>query len=344
MSAEMISINDISNQSTNFLSLGMRSTWPRPSGPSQLEPPVCRSHIERLLQEIDSPELRAVIGPVFHDLLRLLECVGLVENYLSKIEAADETFALFQSVNDEARNLVNLIRSQTLRSMLVSKELADTLDGITFAINHDLQRVFDNGPGSLTPDKSTHVVAGKLYRAHDVITNCLQQSTITLAMVFDSALVGAKLFNNSDMRYRQSLQLCKDLSELIQLVEDVETTTAATGPTALLERIEKFRNESMEYLMYSDWPQFESFCEMIDLSKMHPQEMSTVLHQFRCYLETLLGQVRMRNVLAEEIPLGSFDDTNSHESPTQAENCSYLYSAFRPQDEDAALCEFGIAV
>ena len=140
-----------------------------------------------------------------------------------------------------------------------------------------------------------------------MLTNCLQQSTITLAMVFDPKLDGTKLLNNSDMRFRQSLQLCEDLGQLIQLVARFEENLQQTELELLVGGIQKFRNESMELLMYSDWPQFESVCTQID-PQGHPKQLTAVLHQFRCYLETLLGQVRMRAVLANVFPLGFGDD------------------------------------
>jgi hypothetical protein len=347
----MISINFISNQSSPANSFVITPHLKR--GPvanlSAPEPPTCRFHINRLVQQIDSPELKGLIGTVFQDLLRLLECVGLVENYLRQVDAAEETFALFQLIHDEALRLVEFIRTDALNSNLLSEELADTLDGITFAVNHDLQRVFETeqqGATSQQPSQisDAHVVVGKLYRAHDVLTNCLQQSTITLAMVFDSELVGAKLFNNSDVRYRQSLQLCQDLSELIQLVENSEKTSMGPTLTTLIDRIEKFRSESMECLMYSDWPQFESFCEKIDSSKTQSSELETVLHQFRCYLETLLDQVRMRNVLADVFPLGIGEEDNCRVLTTLAENSASFSGAFPPQNEDVVWSEFAFAV
>ena len=342
----MISTKPISNQLTpaNSFVITQHLELRPAANPSPPEPPTCSFYIGGLVQQIDSPELKKLIGTVFHDLLRMLECVGLVENYQRQVDAAEENFALFQLIHDEARKLVEFIRTDALNSNLLTEELAGTLDGITFAINHDLQRVFDSGPKGSFSDKTAQVVVGKLYRAHDILTNCLQQSTITLAMVFDPELVGAKLFNNSDIRYRQSVQLCQDLSELVQLVENSEQMSAGQALTTLIDRIEKFRKESMEYLMYSDWPQFESFCEMIDLSKMHPGEMETVLHQFRCYLETLLSKVRMRNVLANVIPPGIVEEDNSHELTTPTESSAYLYSSFHPQDEDAVWSEFAFAV
>jgi hypothetical protein len=267
----------------------------------------CRSQIGCVVSGIESPTIREVIDVVFQDLLRLLECLDMIEVHLRKVEFAEQTFEVFQLIHDDARVLVDFIHTEALRPEVVPQDLFDTLDGISFAINHDLQRVFETSPSQSAAGNKSHAVVGRLYRAHDVLTNCLQQSTITLAMVFDPDLDGAKLFNNSDMRFRQSLQLCEDLGQLIQLVSASEGDPKQTECDTLALGIQKFRNESMELLMYSDWPQFESLCERID-PQDEAQQLSAVLHQFRCYLETLLGQVRMRAVLANVFPLGFGDN------------------------------------
>lgn len=341
----MISTKPISNQPiptnsgviTRHLELAPVPTLSAP------EPPTCRFHIDRVVQQIDPPEVKQIVGTVFQDLLRLLECLDLIENYWRQVDVAEQTFALFQLIHDEARRLVRFIRTDAVNSNVLTEELVETLDGITFAVNHDLQRVFESGPGSSISDKPAQVVVGKLCRAHNILNNCLQQSTITLAMLFDPELIGARLFNNSDMRYRQSLQLCQDLPEIIQLVEYSEQIGNGPALATLIDRLEKFRCESMEYLMYTDWPQFESFCEMISISKTQPSELGTVLHQFRCYLETLLAQIRMRDVLADVSSLG-VDEVNSRQVlPTLAENGASFSGAFHPQNEDVG-SEFALAV
>lgn len=288
---------------------------------------TCRLQIDRVVREIAASEVREIVETVFKDLLRLLECLGLIEGHLRQVDAAEETFAFFQIIHDEARTLIEFIRAEGLNSAAMDEHLIDTLDGIIFAVNHDLQRVFESGQRELLPEITGHLLVGKLYRAHDLLTNCLQQSTITLAMVFDPELVGARLFNNSDMRYRQSLQLCEDLSALSQLIEACEQDCGQLALASLAAGVKKFRNESLECLMYSDWPQFESFCERINVAGISWLELEPVLHQFRCYIETLLGQVRMRAVLANVLPVQFSTDSNA-----------------RTPDEPAAWDPFAIAV
>jgi hypothetical protein len=275
-------------------------------GATKPETDTCIFELDRMVREIESSEVREIIGTVLQDLLRLLECLTLIENHLRSVDAAEETFALFQVIHDEAQALLDYIAQDGLNCPAMNGDLSDMLDGIAFALRHDLQRVFETAPAATLESSQipeAHVVVGKLYRAHDVLTNCLQQSTISLAIMFDEELIGAKLFNNSDRRLRQSLQLCQDLAALIGLVETAEKDCVASSLLALTARIDQFRNDSMECLMYSDWPQFEGFCDQIKMDVSDTGALAQVLHQFRCYLETLLGQVRMRAVLSDVFPI-----------------------------------------
>ena len=250
-----------------------------------------------MVERISGVRIRRVVGAVFHDLLRLLECLSIIEGHLRHVNTAEETLAFFQLIRDEARSLIEFIRTDALDCNEISGELADTLDGLAFALSHDLRRVFE-GEYETGVESSAYVVLGRVHRAHDVLTNCLQQSTISLALVYDPTLSVTQLFNNAERRYRQSLKLCLDLECLRNLVKQFMEGGATAGE--LNSDLEAFRRDSLEFLMYSDWPQFESFCERIRVSGGTPSGLAEVLHQFLCYLETLIRQVKMRAVLADE--------------------------------------------
>ncbi len=74
----------------------------------------CRGQLECVAREIEPTEVRDVVETVFNDLLRLLECLSLIESHLRQVDAAEETFALFQIIHDEARVLVEFIRRDGL--------------------------------------------------------------------------------------------------------------------------------------------------------------------------------------------------------------------------------------
>ena len=104
----------------------------------------CQLQMDRVVRAIESPEVRKVVNTVFKDLLRLLECLSLIEGHLRQADAAEETFALFQIIHDEARVLLDYIREDGLNCGAMNDELIDAVDGITFAVSHDLQRVFES--------------------------------------------------------------------------------------------------------------------------------------------------------------------------------------------------------
>jgi hypothetical protein len=56
----------------------------------------------------------------------------------------------------------------------------------------------------------------------------------------------------------------------------------------------------MQFLMYKDWDEYERFTEELVLSIGNSQKLAPVLHSFRCYLETLVGQVKLRAVLTTD--------------------------------------------
>ncbi|HKZ80149.1 MAG TPA: hypothetical protein VJ124_17880 [Pyrinomonadaceae bacterium] len=287
---------------------------------------IARLKIEDLVNRIEQPPIRAIVGSVFQDLLRLLECLDLIQSHVRQVDKADETLALFQLIHSEAQSLISSVKTEAVAAEQIDGNLAETLDGISFAVEHDLKRVFDSPFESQSSDERQHMLIGKLMRSYDLLTNCLQQSTLTLAAIFDSSFTDSKLFTNFDERLRESLQLCADLTELLQCVEHTEQQLDRDGCTGLVPALFKFRAESMQYLAYSDWPEFEGFCERIEASTGNTRSTAALLHQFHCYLETLLGQVRMRSV---------FGDVGEQKISTPLDN-SYLTGAPIGMD-DAAL-------
>ena len=301
----------------------------------------CSFQLNQLVKQIETVQIREIVGKVFDDLLCLLELLRPIESDLHQVEEAEARFALFQFIHDEASALVKFIQEDALICDTLGEELYDTLDGITFAVSHDLQRVFDPRQGT-TEDSSGRVVVGKLFRAHEVLTNCLEQAIISLAIMFDPELVGAKLFNNSDLRQRQSVQLCEDLSTLMKLVDACCETRGAPAFADLIAGIEKFHNESMEHLRYSDWAECESFCKRIQL-RPKSLDLEPVFHQFRCYLETLLGQVKMRAVLANVFPI-EFGAEDIPQLSSAAQNSfTQSLSSTDFQDDSVTVDDFAIA-
>ena len=252
--------------------------------------------IDSIVNDISPLPLQQTVRRVFDDLIRLLDCLRMIGASLHQV---GETLALFELINLEARALVEFTKTEALRVAQVNERLYDVFDGLAYAIGHDVRRVFENELQSLAADEPGHLAVGKISHAHGILTNCLQQSIITLAQVFDPRLDGRQLFNDSKTRCKQSLILCRDLWTIIKLMRRAGDKPDKNVLDLIVVEVKAFVNGTMQYLMYKDWEQFESFARQLISATGEQTDVSPLLHQFQCYLETLLGEVKMRAVVSD---------------------------------------------
>jgi hypothetical protein len=262
--------------------------------------PTLEAQIDLILGNTEYllPILKAV-RRIFNDLVRLLDCLRLIEANLHRVA---ETLALLELVQEETLALLDFTEKEALQTDGISERLYEVLDGMSFALRHEVRRVFEDDLGNLSPEEPREITQAKIADAHRIFTNCLQQSIITLAQVFDPRLDGRRLFDNSKARLKESLLLSKDLWKMINIVRQAERGFDKGLINQVIDRVKAFRNGSMHYLMYRDWGNFERVIEELDCSLRGELESGPVLHQFLCYLETLLGQVKLRGVLADTMP------------------------------------------
>ncbi len=252
--------------------------------------------IDSIVTDISPLLLQQTVRRVFDDLIRLLDCLRMIGTSLHQV---GETLALFELINLEARALVEFTKTEGLRVAQVNERLYDAFDGLAYAIGHDVRRVFESELQALSADEPGHLAVGKISHAHGILTNCLQQSIITLAQVFDPRLDGRQLFNDSKTRCKQSLILCRDVWTIIKLMRRAGDRPDKNVLDLIVSEVKAFLNGSMQYLMYKDWEQFETFAHQLISATGEQADVGPLLHQFLCYLETLLGEVKMRAVVSD---------------------------------------------
>ncbi len=257
-----------------------------------------RSQISVLLTHIDAPASQTMLRRIFGDLACILEHLNDIENDLVLNHDVHDTLARFKRVREEALALVIFIESQALHSEGLDEKLFKALDGISYAITHELRRVFRVELIGLDSDQARHIVRGRIIHSHGLLSNCFQQSTISLANVFDSTITGAMLFDDLQLRLQQSLVLCRDLWKLTRLVERAEANGDDQSIIAFVQGLSQFRHGSMHYLMYKDWEEYEIFERKI-MAANSLTDLVPMLGPFLCYLEALYGHVRMRAALKD---------------------------------------------
>lgn len=261
--------------------------------------PTLESQIDLILGNTKYLPVLQSVRRIFNDLVRLLDCLRLMEANLHHVR---ETLALLELVQADTLSLLDFTEKQALKTDGISESLYEVLDGMSFALRHEVRRVFEDDLREPSAEESREITQAKIGYAHRILTNCLQQSIITLAQVFDPRLDGRHFFDNSKARLKESLLLCKDLWTMINVVRRAERNFDQASISLVIDRVKAFRNGSMHYLMYRDWGHFERIVEELERILIGVSQSGPALHQFLCYLETLLSQVKLRGVLAEMMP------------------------------------------
>jgi hypothetical protein len=235
-------------------------------------------------------------------MVRFFDWLARVENNLQKLDTLLESLSLLEVLEFEARSLTDYIDTKASPVARRYERLSDVLDGISYGITHDLRRIFERELVRGVTEQSIPIVYGKIMHAHGLLTNCFQQSTITLLQVFKPTVDGSKLFNDVELRLEQSLVLCKDLSSLMRFVRLAQAKGDPDVLRSVTARILEFRDGSMQYLMYKDWRGYESLALEVITAIENNLDPKPLLHRFICFLEVLYGHVKMRAVLADEFP------------------------------------------
>lgn len=260
------------------------------------------TEIEFVIRRIPAAEVREVSKIILTEMLRFFDWLARIENNLHRLDTLLESLSLLEVLEFEARSLIDFIETKALKVAAGNDRLTEVLDGISYGITHDLRRIFERELVRGGSEQSTPLVYGKVLHAHGLLTNCFQQSTITLLQVFKPGLDASTLFNDIEARLQQSLTLCKDLSSLMRLVRLSQSNSDPDVLRRVTARILEFRDGSMQYLMYKDWRGYESLALEVITAIENNLDSKPLLHRFLCYLEVLYGHVKMRAVLADNFP------------------------------------------
>jgi hypothetical protein len=263
--------------------------------------------IDFVVPQITDPELREISQTILCEMLRFFDWLARIENNLHKLDTLLESLSLLEVLEFEARSLTDYIDTRAIRLAKGNERLHEVLDGISYGITHDLRRIFERELVRGVTEQSIPIVFGKIMHAHGLLTNCFQQSTITILQVFQPGLDASTLFNDVELRLQQSLILCKDLSSLMRFVRLAQANDDPNVMREVTTRILEFRDGSMQYLMYKDWRGYESLALEVITAIENNLNPKPLLHRFICYLEVLYGHVKMRAVLADNFPYSGVD-------------------------------------
>ncbi|MDT5060300.1 MAG: hypothetical protein QOH63_759 [Acidobacteriota bacterium] len=234
---------------------------------------------------------------IFSRIFELLEELQYVEKFLRRDQSLKQTLPIFTLVHEEARSLLNFIKTRVLRAEGIEQSVLEALDSTNYAITMELRKVFAHELVGLSSLRQAPAIYIKVETSHGLLSNCFRQSVIGLAQLFNKAIEGSQLFDAFQTRLEQSLVLRRDLWKLLQFVRRAEKEPDLDLIQRLLKNLNSFYEGSLRYLMFKDWETCERFMEEIGAAR-GAAELAPELHRFTAYLEALSNQVGMRAVLS----------------------------------------------
>ena len=253
--------------------------------------------LRAVVEAIEPAEAREFIGNVFNDLNRLLGYLDSVKATLRAGGRADDVHLILEAVRCEALAAAGGMDFFCARQESPT-DLSGELERTGFAVRHELRIVFEQILPDAREGGGGEDARSRLAHAHEVLRNCFEQSTISLARTFRPDLDAAEIFEDIQARRDNSLRLYEDLDALLRSARHAEWHGGGDALLLFSERLELFRAESMRHLMQKDRETCQGFID--GLSSLHDRRaMRLYIHRFACYLEILLKHVSMRSVLAE---------------------------------------------
>jgi hypothetical protein len=258
--------------------------------------------ITAVIKSVRSRGLRQDLAQVFLEAFRLLRYLKFIGADLEADRSLKRSLLIFALINAEANSLLDFIDRRVLTSPHLDEERREMIDGCAYALKMDLNKVFGRELVGFVHLRQAPPIYAKVENSHGLLRNCIQQTVIGVAGAFDAGVTGAQIFSDFQTLLDQSRRLRADLWRLICYVRHFEARPEKGRLGTLIDELAAFRDGSMKFLMFRDWDQLEVLHEEV-IAARGEADLKQVLHRFLTYLETLLGQVNLRAVLAED----SFD-------------------------------------
>ncbi|MEP6922846.1 MAG: hypothetical protein ABI954_00145 [Pyrinomonadaceae bacterium] len=246
------------------------------------------------------PYLQGILGSdvreIFGRLFSLIEHLQLIEKMLKHDQPLKPALLLFALLHKETRNFL-LQAERTLTILPPETSFHEVLDGTAYVIPMELRKVFNYELIGVSRMRQTPTIFARTENACGLLKDCFQQAVIALAQVFAPGLEAREVFPNHEVKIEQSIVLRRELWLIVKFVQKSEKSLEPELLAKLKVKLSDFRANTMPFLMFKDLETTERFIEEIIRTRRNA-EIAQVLHRFGAYLETLLGQVNMRNVLS----------------------------------------------
>lgn len=253
--------------------------------------------LRKLLTGLSDIALRQDLHYIFSRFYCFLRYLDFVQDDLRQDRPLKGTLPIFILIRAETEALIEFIETRPMRLPNLLPDVTDAFDATVYALEMELQKIYGRELVGFAELNQSPPIYARVENAHGLLRDCFQQSLVALAMVFDPSFDGTTAFDAFQTKLEQSLHLREDIWRLLCHLRRFESRPEKTAVAPLIERITLFRDTSLRFLMYKDWDEYDRFLDAVQ-SARNLEELLKTIHLLSTFLETLLGQINMRAVLA----------------------------------------------
>ncbi len=223
--------------------------------------------------------------------------LGIVGRMLRNDEPLKPTLLIFAFVYEQTQTLIGQINHRLSVMTDEETEVFIALDGASYSASLEIKKAFNQELSGIVGVRPAHLVYAHVEVANSLLSASFEEIIASIARTFDSAIRIADIFPSFTAKLEQSLTLRSGLAKMLRAVKGAENTPNDDAIGQMRNTIELFNHEAFHFLYYKDKETVERFTEEI-LYTNEAKDLVPILHRFGAYLETLLGAVSMRAVLA----------------------------------------------
>ncbi len=254
--------------------------------------------LQKILENKPIPfAVEADLRIILPRIAKILKWLDVINEMRQKDEPLKNTLLLFARIYEQTQEMMSYISNRLLRFPNESDPIFEALDATIYAASIESRKVFNYELAGLTEIRQAPRIFAKVETSYALLNDSFQQTLVNFAQLIEPSVKPNKIFPNFQTKLEQSLALRKNLWSMQQEVQRAEQESSEYVMNALHEKLNDFLKENLRYLFYKDCETVERFAEEV-LRTTNKNDLSPILHRFGAYLETLLGQVNMRTMLA----------------------------------------------
>lgn len=228
----------------------------------------------------------------------ILGSLSVISRMLERDEPLKPSLIIFARIYEQTNDLITHMNNRLSRFTSEGAAMFDSLDSASYTAALELKKVYAEELTGLVGIRPVPSVFARVETACELLSDSFRQIVAGFARVIDQQVTLADLFPSYEVKLEQSLALRQHMWDLLCAVQAAEQNADKKLLDAASAQLRDFLDRSASFLFHKDKETFERFAEEV-FATTEKQDIVPILHRFGAYLETLLGQVNMRTVLAD---------------------------------------------